>query len=197
MHTQSINTKPFVIFLDIDGVIHKTQPRHVVAAKVKELFPDTRAGEDDPELFGIASAHFFDKQALNHLDTIINEIQKIASVWIVISSSWRLNRSAEDLQVYFFDIHNFSHYVKDKTDDILSIDVKTICDNKDHLKEDDLPCRASEIKHFVVLDDMDAVDHLQYSFKEKFVKIDPKKLINSETVKKVLQVARPLSSTKE
>lgn len=194
MFSQADSITPFAIFLDIDGVIYNSPNQNAVFKKVAELFPNEKECYSN-KIYSIAASYFFDKVALQNLDHLINEIEKSMQVWIVISSSWRENRTVEELKTTIFGIHNFSKYIVDKTpEEIPENEISSYCSKESHLKKYSSQCRASEIQYwlkqhpevinFVVLDDRD--NHLSENFREKFVQTEYKTLLTEEISKKIL-----------
>ncbi len=180
--TRPRSTSPFVIFLDIDGVLYNTPNQDSVSAKVEELFPNAQT--HDHMMCSIAAAYFFNQKALNNLDSIINGIEKTRKASVVISSSWREGISVEELRKTFFGIYNFSKYIIDKTPETLP---KQGVGNHSH-------CRAAEIQYwltqhpevvdYLVLDDND--DHLSATFGKKFVRTNYSSLLTDEIAAEIL-----------
>lgn len=76
-----------------------------------------------------AQAFLFKGQVLEPFHTMIEKINEVANVHIVISSSWRVDRSIDDLKA-IFHMHKFSNYIIDKTVDdhkVLFHEWKTHC----------------------------------------------------------------------
>lgn len=182
-----------VIFLDIDEVINLTAKlsKEQIQTKMKELFKGKVYPMNSDEC-SIAQTYFFKAEALTNLDTLISKIEEIAKVQIVISSFWRLNRNVEELKTTYFGRFNFSKYIIDKTIDPIDSDaLHHYCSDPSHLKPYSSKCRAAEIQHwlnthptitnYIILDDRD--DHLSL-FKERFIQVDPYKLITPEIVDK-------------
>ncbi len=190
-----INNTPFVIFLDIDGVVYNSTAQEGIFKKVAELFPEEK-GFYSNRICSIAASYFFSKEALSNLDHLINEVEKTTQVWIVISSNWRTNCSIDELRTTFFGIHNFSKYIVDKTpDEVPREELASYCCSERHLEKYSPQCRASEIQYwlkqhpevikFVVLDDVDS--HLSDSFGKKFIQTEYKRLLTSEISEKILR----------
>lgn len=185
---------PFVIFLDIDGVVYNTPNEEGVFKKVAELFPEI-TGTYNNRVCSIAASYFFDKKAVQNLNCLIREIEKVRNVWIVVSSSWRENRSVEELRSTFFGIHEFSRYIVDKTPEEVSIkELGTYCPSKSHSEEYSSQCRAAEIQYwlnqhpeiinYIVLDDND--NHLLAAFGERFVMTNYRTLLTKEICENLL-----------
>ncbi len=196
---------PFIIFLDIDGVIYNTPDQDGVFKKTAELFPNEERPYNN-RLCSIAASYFFNKEALQNLDYIINEMEKIAQVGIVISSSWRENRTVEDLKNTIFGIHNFARYIIDKTPESLpEKDIALYCPSERHLEKYSSRCRASQIQYwlkqypeitnFAVLDD-DEYHHLAECFAEKFFQTKVRSLLTQEIAENIVQQALSLESVK-
>lgn len=188
-----IAPSPFVIFLDIDGVVYNCPNQKDVYKKVAELFPDIETWYDN-RVCSIAASYFFDKGALTNLSFLIKEIEKTRSVWIVISSSWRENRTVEELKETFFGIHDFSKYIVDKTPDKISKnEIGAYCSSEIH-KGSNSQCRAAEINYwlkqnpevnsYIVLDDID--NHLLTNFGERFFQICCNTLLTQEICQEIL-----------
>ncbi len=191
---------PFVIFLDIDGVVYNTPNQRGVFQKVAELFPDyPDAPRYDNFVCSIAAAYFFDKRALQNLGQLITAIEKKRSVWIVISSSWRDDRTVDELRNTFFGIHDFSRYIVDKTpEDLPRHCISKYCSSSCHAdKSYSMQCRASEIQHwlqdhpeisdYLVLDDYD--EHLSIVFGERYIKTHYNELLTPEATQQALIAA--------
>ncbi len=116
------NTKPnFAIFLDIDGVLAiDPRPNHH-SSKMSDFIHEKLDGAYFHYRFckgcvtcDIADAHFFEKKALNCLHDLINKIRVFANVHIILSSSWRDNRTMDELKEIFRE-YAFSNFLVDKT----------------------------------------------------------------------------------
>lgn len=185
-----IDRAPFVIFLDIDGVLYNTPDQNGVFKKVDELFPNAKSY--DNRVCSIAASYFFNKEALNNLDKIISELEKTKKVSIVISSAWREGRTVEELRKTFFGIHNFSKYIIDKTPKKISKEkINDYCSKGWHYSH----CRAAEIQYwlkehpevvdYLILDDID--DHLSSHFGEKFFETNFNTLLTSKIAGEILK----------
>lgn len=184
---------PFVIFLDIDGVVYNTPNQEGVFKKAAELCPEERYSN---RICSIAAAYFFNQGALKNLDYLISKIEQTTHVWVVISSSWREDRSVEELKTTFFGMHHFSKYIVDKTPEkVPKEEIGMLCCSAGHSEKYSSQCRASEIRYwltqhpevrnFVVLDDYD--HHLSDSFGDRFIKTDYERLITAEIIEKILE----------
>ena len=184
---------PFVVFLDIDGVVYNKPDQEGVFTKAAELFPSGEKRHTN-RACSIAAAYFFNKKALKNLSDLIEAIGQITDVWVVISSSWRIGVTIEDLRETFFGIHNFSKYIVDKTPETISQEeIAFLCPKKRHPETCNFQCRAAEIQFwlkqhptvldYVILDDDD--DHLS-GFGERFVQTEYRTLLTEEMVKKFL-----------
>lgn len=194
----SSQPSPFVIFLDIDGVLYnqagQMAHRFILDAKVQELFPN---GSLPKDYLSIAAVHFFNAKAIKNLTYLINTINKTRDVQIVMSSAWREKRSAKQLQT-FFGIHEFSKYIVDKTVDILSREEEASCRMCKKHQSDTVDvvsdCRAAQIQlwlnqhpqitSYAVIDDYD--DHLRELFKGKFYQTNFSDLLTKQICKKIL-----------
>lgn len=179
-----------ILFLDIDGVVYRKSDPQMVFKKVKELFPTVETF--DNKVCSIAAAHFFSKIALENLDAIIAGIEKTRKVSIVITSSWREGRSAEELRTTFFGIHDFSKYIVDTTP------VRTRrakIEGSCVVNPEGCDCRAEEIqawltnnphiREYIVLDDYNS--HLRENFKERFFEINFLDLLTREIADEILR----------
>lgn len=176
---------PFVIFLDIDGVLNPYDQEKRVLSKLHELFP--RKNHTFEEIL-IAQVYCFSERALSNLDHLSEEINKTHQLQIVISSSWRQNLSPERLKA-LFRIHSFSQFITDKTVDQLS-NPAPFCRGEHEISAS---CRAAEINqwlkdhpdilHFAVIDDYD--EHLELNFKKRFIFVDDQELLSLKNVKAV------------
>lgn len=185
---------PFMIFLDIDGVVCGDTDDNDVLNKAKELFPEAQYGKTRWKIeWKTAVSHFFNRESLESLDTIIREIEKTRNVSIVMSSAWRIGKNVEELKKTF-STHNFSKYIIAKTPE---------ADGKNGhcaAKDCKLQCRAAEIhgwleQHsevidYLILDDNDIDGHLSTNFGAKFVHINPSTLLTTKTAAKILKKYR-------
>lgn len=186
MHVQNLNSgpqNPFVIFLDIDGVLYQSGDE--VHKKVKDLFPNIERLDVH---YDIAASHLFDKKSVNNLTKIIESIERVYKVSIVISSSWRIGKNVEMLRK-IFDNHHFSKYINDKTPEKIK---------EKELREHDIRLnvceRVFQIQHwlkqhpeitdYLILDDID--DGLSAVFGKKFVKTNEAALLTDEIAQRVI-----------
>ncbi len=192
----------FIVFLDIDGVL---RPQTISREETEEV--DRRIYEKKGELLhsircencvscDTELATLFKKKAVETFEKLIAKIQKIANVYIVISSAWRKNRTVDEL-ITIFSSHEFSKYIVDKTtNDKLSFEENDCCAK--HFQNSYI-CRASQINKwlksykgyagYLVFDDKDS--HLGINFKDKFISTnhDDKKILKPEDTEKAYNIA--------
>lgn len=179
-------SSPLTLFLDINGVLTHAPRRDELFGKLTELFPNSE-NYYDSKACDIAASHFFDKIAIASLNKIISGLEKMRRVSIVMSSSWRLNRSVNELKNEILGIHHFAKYIVDKTPNrVSSEETKKYCDG--------YYCRAAEIhawlkQHpevtdFLVIDDMDS--ELSTNFGDRYVEVDFRSLLTDEIANDIL-----------
>ncbi len=98
MNVTPLKNDVYIIFLDIDGVLH-------------------RPWDHPPETTTEIHVKNFNQEALANLDSLINAFpgpDGSSRVRIVVSSSWRLLGDIDMLRVLFRQYH-FVHYIIDKT----------------------------------------------------------------------------------
>ena len=196
-NTSNETNKPlFTVFLDIDGVVNDYHSVEDVEQKYEELFGQKVTMRRGNIKCLTAQSHLFDVESLKNLDEMLSQIEKVATVQIVISSMWRtFAKNFKAMKKDFFSMHNFSKYIVDRTVDKVNTP-SNYCTYEGHKGAG---CRAAEIQkwltknpqaqeHFAVLDDID--DHLSHLFKERFIKINPKKLLTMKKVNKVLELLK-------
>lgn len=125
---------PALIFLDIDGVLIELVPPEEVFEKInrtlEELFPNAK-GSYSPYQQNIATARYFNRNAIASLDKILERIEESGQrPLVVLSSSWRhaswLNEHRRDA----YGQYKFSQYLcgktslDDKSEEYLSVEVK-------------------------------------------------------------------------
>ncbi len=105
-----------IIFLDVDGVLFSEispSTKAKIIKKINELFEKKGGGFTKME-WGIAQSHFFSKAAVGNLMKLIERVSKVSRVVIVISSSWKLAGTVEELRDRIFAIAPFSKLIIDK-----------------------------------------------------------------------------------
>ena len=122
------NRPNVAIFLDIDGVLgpsdftQKTFREFIqeVTHLIGDRFHTIRCTRCTT--CSMAQSNLFEKESVRSLEGLIDRVTKIANVHIVISSTWRKDRSVEELKG-IFHVHEFSKYIVDKTvDHYLSVE---------------------------------------------------------------------------
>lgn len=116
--------KPYVaLFLDIDGVLGPAKGFTDDESKkkkdiIKRLVQDPYHAYTCKRCNSCSSAeaYLFKAEVLEPLHNLIENISEDANVHIVISSTWRNDRSIDDLKA-IFHMHKFSKYIVDKTID--------------------------------------------------------------------------------
>lgn len=172
-----------VIFLDIDGVLlveaikfeyggipSRLEKRYIEQGLPKEKF-DLSAKACDAE-----AVNLFYKSALENLNALITFIEKSGeSAGIVISSSWRQDRSVSELKKLFFQ-HSFSNKIIDKTADNIYIVDRDIDFEHSLNRGEEIEIWLQEnrekynVSNFVILDDVDS--GIKELFKQNFIKCD-------------------------
>ncbi len=117
-------SKPYVaLFLDIDGVLGPAKEFTEDESKkkndiIKKLVQDPYHAYTCKRCntCSSAEAYLFKAEVLDVFHNLIEKIYEVANVHIVISSSWRTDRSVDDLKA-IFQMHKFSKYIIDKTTD--------------------------------------------------------------------------------
>lgn len=117
-------SKPYVaLFLDIDGVLGPAKEFTNEESKkkkdiIKKLVQDPYHAYTCKRCNSCSSAeaYLFKAEVLEPFHNLIEKISEVANVHIVISSTWRTNRSVDDLKA-IFHMHKFSKYIVDKTID--------------------------------------------------------------------------------
>lgn len=153
---------PYVIFLDIDGVLLSERDRQRAQATPSKEAVDAADGQEEylkrnsnsfsNNYWSIIVAHHFSKKALKNLDSLIQRVEAVARPQIVISSRWREGRTVEELKTIYFRMHSFSKYIIDKTPD----KIPETPENSDPGKSEEIQFwldQHPEYKHYVVLDD--------------------------------------------
>lgn len=112
---------PALIFLDIDGVLIKqwrsSELQDQIWSKLKELFPKGEGiNHFSPYQQNIVHARFFDQEALENLDRVIEKVLESGQrPLVVLSSSWRHSALLHQLCEDIYYEHMFSKYLCGKT----------------------------------------------------------------------------------
>lgn len=191
---------PYVIFLDIDGVLLSERVKHYAQnTPLQEAVDDANGHKEylkrDSNSFSnnywsIIVAHHFSEKALRNLDSLIQQIEAVARPQIVISSKWRRGRTVEELKTIYLRMHSFAKYIIDKTPDEIPA-----------IPETSYPGKAEEIqfwldqhpeyKHYVILDDEEWAGKY---FKERFIHVHGGHLLSENDVERAL-AADPLTAS--
>jgi len=187
-HSSEIQRPLSIIFLDIDGVLmdwrHLPQMRAKIEQKAIELF-----GQDyfTDLQWKTAGSHCFLETAVGSLVKLIEKASEVADVGIVLSSSWRLDCTFDEIKNQMFANLPFSMLFIDKIPDD---DVRRKSRGEEELSPIalikygfTLDTRGSQIdywlrehhaslniKSFVIIDDVD--DEISSRFADNFVKIE-------------------------
>lgn len=174
-----------IIFLDIDGVLFYNPMDGRVHERVAERLKgrENEISKPYPAIeFDRAAVDLFDETSLHYLDKLIADIaqQTQQEVGIVLSSSWRIGYSLEELQDLFKQ-HSFSKYLIDKTPQLFSESrgreiAQWLEENKGRF----------DVAGFVILDDDDS--GLSKNFPEAYVEFDFRRLFRAEEHQKALDV---------
>lgn len=124
MNQLTVNKPTVIIFLDVEGVLLGSARMFAplwdkIYDKATELFGKR---ERDGRFFScleweIAASHFYNKNALENLDELIERISKVYNVSIVISAHCRNEGSKDVLKNQVFAVCKFSKFIIDKTTD--------------------------------------------------------------------------------
>lgn len=185
-------TTMIIIFLDIDGVLFYNPMDGRVHKRAAERLQGKNVPKPYPAIeFDRAAVDLFDEASLHYLDKLIADIiqQTQQEVGIVLSSSWRIGYSLEELQDLFKQ-HAFSKYLIDKTPEFFG---KSRGDEiAQWLKENK---EQHNVVGFVILDDDDS--GLSKNFPEAFVKFDYRRLFKAEEHQQALDVVLKCHTTQE
>ena len=187
MSAISNGKEPYIIFLDIDGVLlsdwEKHQASHypskegIEAANQHESYLRLHSNSYSNNYWSLVIAHHFSKQAVENLSLLIQRIESVAKPQIVISSSWRQGHTPQELRSIYFAMHPFAKHIIDKTPDEIPF-ANRAQEIQYWLNQ------HPEIKHFVILDDID--ERLSKFFGESFIHIHDRYLLTEADVEKVL-----------
>ncbi len=178
-HPTNFDKPWLMIFLDIDGVLYR-EP-------VRDDFWGERKGKM-VELFGkldqywsfhydVATAYYFDKEAVANLENFIDQTSLEYNVGIVLSSAWREGRTLEEIS-QVFSPWRFSEFIIDKT-----VDSSYGGYTKEETQEFSygFASRADQINHwltqhshmdiaqFIIFDDQDS--DLSKRFPDQFIRV--------------------------
>lgn len=107
-----------IIFLDIDGVLMNWHPldqvRERVGQKAFELFG---GGYYTDLQWKTAGSYCFLESAVDNLVHLIERVKEERDVAIVLTSSWRLDCTVEEIKNHMFAIRPFSKFIIDKISD--------------------------------------------------------------------------------
>lgn len=159
-----------IIFLDINGVLLKQTDRDAFGGISRRLEQRYISQGIPIEQFDFSSkacdaeaVNLFDKSSLENLNSLIEIMEKSGEiVGIVISSSWKQNRSVDDLKKLFLQ-YFFSKKIIDKTADGLH-DTRGeeiaawLHENREKFN----------VSNFIILDDVD--ENLSKLFNKNFIK---------------------------
>lgn len=194
MQLTSASDKPlYVIFLDIDGVLlsysdkfnsnKNPLKKSIEDAESHDAFLRLKSNSYSNNYWSIVLAHHFSKRALANLDSLIKRVETVAKPQIVISSSWRRERTVEELITIYFKMHSFAKYIIDKTSDkVLSRDRSE--EIQDWLNQ------HPEVQHYVILDD--EYEDLLQRFLKRFIHVNDLHLLSENDVERAL-AANPLT----
>jgi len=123
MLLQNNTSKPYVaLFLDIDGVLAPNKFTIMTLSDMNQKVMEL-TGERFHTYYcrgcdtcSQAQSHLFKKEIVDSLNQLIHKITDVANVHIIISSTWRRNRTVEVLKK-IFSMHAFSEHIIDKTID--------------------------------------------------------------------------------
>lgn len=188
MTSQQDQLPKVAIFLDIDGVLYNPSDdlRRTVVDKAAEMFNVRMPSNYQCSIVAVS---YFWKKALDNLHRLL-ETDKW-EVDIIISSSWKDNRTVDELKQMFAQ-HPFSSHIVDRICDDRCVEFRKWA-KSNHLA----PNRAAQIamwleqhgdcyQSFVIFDD------IEYWFKEiflsNFVKVNEYHLLTEQDCKKASQI---------
>jgi hypothetical protein len=190
------------LFLDVDGVLNsKDEPTESYAKMQKIAEQNLPKDELEKEMVKCQ----FNSEAVENLMCIIRTISTDAEVGIVVSSTWRIGKSIDQLKNETFYKLPFAPSIIDKIPDFVIIEESKSnngkskkIDSKPRLIEYWINNNLSKlaIDAFAVLDDYDGTDlrdpqgKMSLLFKDKFVKINGKQRLtkaDSEYAIKILK----------
>lgn len=166
------------IFLDVDGVLTYPYSLEVIKTKAQNLFVQTHTDYNHLEL-KIAASYLINEFAVKNLDGLIQKVSEMYRVHIILSSSWRLCGTLDQLKEHVFNRFQFCKYIHSETPFL-----------KGKNRADEINCwlennrKTLNIKRFVILDDLDLTQH----FPKNFVKINPITLLLQHNVEKALKI---------
>lgn len=187
---------PFVIFLNISGVLYKPIPNKV-HEKIDELFPRATMPYDNI-MYAKAACHCLYPPAVELLTDLTRKIKKIRDIRLVITSDSLagVDIDIEELRKQFFDAYEFSAHV-----------VGITCEENLSLEEENLSVESvpsahltpyakkiclwlkkhPEIENYSVLHHTDG--GLSVVFKERFFRTDYSALLTGEICEGILSQA--------
>lgn len=173
-----------IIFLDIDGVLNC------------ENWYKKRYEETEGDLFASAYPYYeFDKTLVLNLNRIIKE----TGAKVVVSSTWRIGRTVEELHE-ILDKVGFEGEIIDTTISMRGFDGYTIprgCEIAHWLKSKKFQrinwsrdvqierLEKSEVKNYIILDDD---SDMLYGQREHFVQTSQKSGLDAETTQKAIKI---------
>lgn len=110
-----------IIFLDIDGVLMGARDLDPLRTRIRQKLVQLFGKKDDSyreytELeWRIAASHFLSKEAVDHLQTLIERASRITDIGIVLSSAWRLDGTLFEIKHQVFAMYPFAKRIIDKT----------------------------------------------------------------------------------
>ncbi len=189
-----------IIFLDIDGVLYREPIRHDFWGERKDKMIELFGKLDRFWSFhyDVATAYYFDKEAVATLENFIDQASLRYNVGIVLSSAWREGRTLEEI-IQVFSPWRFSEFIIDKT-------VNSAYDG--YTKEEiqgfsyGFASRADQINHwlkhhshmniahFIIFDDQDS--DLSKCFPNQFIRVKTPYLSSENIAKATTILTSPL-----
>ncbi len=107
-----------IIFLDIDGVLMDWGPYHQLRSRIGQKAFELYGRTNYTDLqWKTAGSYCFSESAVENLVQLIELVNKETEVAIVLTSSWRLECSVEEIKHPMFASRSFSKFIIDKTAD--------------------------------------------------------------------------------
>lgn len=118
----AVERKPLsIIFLDIDGVLIGARDLDPLRTGIRQKLVHLFGKKDDSyreytELeWRIASSYFLSKEAVDHLQKLIERASRVTDIGIVLSSAWRLDATLWEIKHQVFAMYPFAQRIIDKT----------------------------------------------------------------------------------
>ena len=164
-----------IIFLDIDGVI----------ATNDQFFTDTKKfREDNPWAKELRVCYLFDNGCVN----ILNEILELTGAEIVLSSTWKMGRTIEDLDFIFKKNGVIKSPIAFTPNEWVSFSNTT----KNRAYQIGCYIQENNVKNYVVIDDLPVGEYMKITNDDdKFVLTNDMEGLKQEGIKdKILNILK-------